>query len=326
MSPRPPEKWSSILLVAHPNLGDAVVHTALCGWIKDAWPDCRLVVLTGVLAKDVFASSGFPDEIWLKTEGKFSLLAKMRKARFDVALFPYVQNSWLRLAKLAGIPHRIGETGGRNDHLLTASSSKEPREHAVAPMNRRLFQLLGSTPGSDDAVMFVPPSAVGEVDAALGDDPRHLATVMPGASHPAKAWPLQNFQAVARHLRAKGYRVVVVGGPTEHGSFGDAADLDLAGQVSILATAELLRRAKLLLTNDTGARHLARAMGTPSVILYGPVTVEDSPPYGPGDIPISGECACPIRTPEDCAGTCLPGVPVSSVIDACNQVLGRARV
>lgn len=326
MSPASPNPWRRILLVAHPTLGDAVAHTALCGWIKRAWPDCRLVVLTGALAKDVFASSGFADEIWLKAEGRLRLFAKMRAHRFELALFPYVQNSLLQMTRLAGIPHRIGEAGGRNEHLLTASSPRQPGEHAIAPLNRRLFSLMGGEPGPDDPVMHLPNSALREVDGALGEDPRPLAAVMPGASHPAKAWPLPNFLAVARDLRSRGYRVVAVGGPAERGSLGDTADLDLAGQLSVLGSAELLRRASVLVTNDTGARHLARAVGTPSVILYGPVTVEDSPPYGSRDVPIGGDCACPVRALGTCTGTCLAGVPVSAVLAACDRILAQPTV
>ena len=88
----------------------------------------------------------------------------------------------------------------------------------------------------------------------------------PGASWPTKRWPADRWRSLARQLAAEGRNVVVLGNDGE----GIGAGLDLAGQTSIRDAACLMRHAALAVTADSGLMHLALAVETPTVALFGP--------------------------------------------------------
>jgi ADP-heptose:LPS heptosyltransferase len=103
---------------------------------------------------------------------------------------------------------------------------------------------------------------------------RGATLVHPGAASPARRWPPERFAAVARAERAAGRAVVVTGGPAElelARSVADASGAGLATGTDLLGLAALVAAAGRVVCGDTGVAHLATALGTPSVVLFGPV-------------------------------------------------------
>lgn len=140
--------------------------------------------------------------------------------------------------------------------------------------------------------------AGGAVDANVVATPFAMAVLNPGGNNPAKRWPAERFGALAAWLvRERGMRVAVNGSPgeaevvdavvrTAHESIGDSS---LAGRVVSLASAGgtigsllgVVRRASLMVSNDTGPRHMALAFGVPTVSLFGPTDHRwTTPPMG----------------------------------------------
>ncbi|MFF5232183.1 glycosyltransferase family 9 protein [Dactylosporangium sp. NPDC000521] len=109
-----------------------------------------------------------------------------------------------------------------------------------------------------------------------------------GAKSGLRRWPTDRFATVARRLAADGHRVVVTGGPGEErvastvaGAAGLPPAAVLAGRTGPAGLAALIAHARLLISGDTGAAHLATAFGTPSVILFGPMSpARWGPPAG----------------------------------------------
>ncbi|MDX6324228.1 MAG: hypothetical protein QOK15_582 [Nocardioidaceae bacterium] len=143
-----------------------------------------------------------------------------------------------------------------------------PDEHEV----RRWCRLVGESDGivADPAdlnleVPDVPPVAPGAV------------VVHPGAAFASRRWPPERFAEVARRLAASGWRVVLTGGPEEvalaetvRRAAGLPSTAVLAGRTDLASLAAQVASARLLVSGDTGAAHLATAYGTPSVLLFGP--------------------------------------------------------
>lgn len=103
--------------------------------------------------------------------------------------------------------------------------------------------------------------------------------VHPGAAFPSRRWPAERFAAVARWAEETGHRVVVTGGPEEVALAQRVArlaglppDRVLAGRTDLTLLSALIAAARLLICGDTGVAHLATAFGTPSVVLFGPVS------------------------------------------------------
>jgi heptosyltransferase-2 len=122
--------------------------------------------------------------------------------------------------------------------------------------------------------LFPGPRERAAVDALLGDDPRPVIVLAPGSVWATKRWPY--FETLAMELSNEG-RLVVIGG-NDDVSAGEIIRVRVpdaviaAGKLSLLGSAELIRRAQVVVTNDSSPTHLASAMGTPTVTIFGPTT------------------------------------------------------
>ena len=117
----------------------------------------------------------------------------------------------------------------------------------------------------------------------LPGSPEDLVLVHPGAAAPSRRWPAGRWAAVVRALADRGHRVVVTGVPAERGLCAGVAGAyaraeDWCGRLDLCGLAERVASARLLLCGDTGVAHLATAVGTPSVLLFGPT---DPARWGP---------------------------------------------
>ena len=109
---------------------------------------------------------------------------------------------------------------------------------------------------------------------------RPLITVAPGAAHATKRWPLSHWKTLIRRLTGDGFQVIIVGGPDDTEleaellaeSFDGIASA--VGRFSLQGTGALLQRSAALVSGDTGVMHMATAVGTPVVALFGPTVKE----------------------------------------------------
>jgi ADP-heptose:LPS heptosyltransferase len=146
----------------------------------------------------------------------------------------------------------------------------KPDEHEVHRWCRLLTE---SGIEADPTRLGIEAPAAGVPEFARGATLLH-----PGASAPARQWPADRWAAVALAERANGHRVVVTGSPAERHlatRVADAAALpqhaNLAGRTSLVQLTALVVAAGRVVCGDTGVAHIATALGTPSVVLFGPV-------------------------------------------------------
>ena len=207
------------------------------------------------------------------------VVRQLRKSRAEAI---YLAQGSLRSAALGfatGVPLRVGfrTSAGRALYSRTVPYRRE-LHHAT-----RLWQLAnpGDHPLPDEIRPRLYPDAVerAAVDALLGNasDPRPLVTLAPGSVWATKRWPY--YKDLARAL-ADEARVVVVGSKDDRTlaeeilATAGAGAVDATGILTLLASAELIGRAALLVTNDSAPQHLASAMGTPTVAIFGPTVPE----------------------------------------------------
>lgn len=195
------------------------------------------------------------------------------------------------LARLAGYRERVGFDTSAGRWLYTRRVPYRARQHHA----ERLLRLAVG----DEAVvapealkpsLYPSPADRDAVDSLLarhGAASERLIAIAPGSIWATKRWP--GFPALARSLSSHG-RVVIIGGPADR----DLAALvtsttpnaiDATGQLTVLASAELIHRAASLVTNDSLPQHLASAMGTPTLTIFGPtVPAFGFGPLAPGSI------------------------------------------
>jgi len=187
-------------------------------------------------------------------------------------------------------------------------------------------------PPGDDGKLAVRRPLPG-VSALTGLGP--YLVLHPGASAPARCWPPGRWREAAARLAASGQRVVVTGGPAEreltaavaHGTGGGHVT-DLGGRTSLAELAAVLAGAEAVLVANTGAAHLAAAVGTPVVSLFAPVV--PAARWAPSGVPVTllGDQHAPcrdsraVRCPVP-GHPCLTGVSAAAACRALDQLRAR---
>jgi len=186
-------------------------------------------------------------------------------------------------------PIRIGRAGRLRSLLLTHTLPSWPRQHGRAEMHQLSYYLeLASALGEVELTAQCPPlqvsaEAAGSAGIRRGESWLALA---PGAAFgPAKQWPAANFAILAQQWHQRGGRVVLLGAGKEIGAAQEIsrscpAALNLAGQTSLEGLMSILANVDLLVANDSGAMHLAAALGTPGVAVFGSTDPVATGPLG----------------------------------------------
>lgn len=170
-----------------------------------------------------------------------------------------------------------------------------------------------------------------------------LVGLFPGANAPARRWPVERFEALARELASAGLRLVVLGGTGERDVTARVAAaapgaIDAGGRTGLGDLAAVLSLCDLVVTNDTGPMHLAGAVGTPTVSLWGPSDPTEVRQTGSPDARVTGpDLPCKPCYRNHCArrgaGTlladaheeCMRLIDVPDVRSAVERMLGEAR-
>lgn len=261
-----------LLVLRALKLGDLLVAVPALHALRRAYPEHRLL----------YAAQGWLDEA-LALVGGYELLPthgldeplSLKPGTVEVAVNlhgrgPESQGRIEALRANRTISHRSGQASG------------PPWLEGIHERERwtRLLTWHGIDADSHD--LFLSPPGL----------PTHLpgATVIHvGAAYGSRLWPSERFAAVAAELQQTGHSIVFSGGSAErHRALGVALQSGtgegsvLAGRQSLGEFAALIAAARLVITADTGAAHLASAFGRPSVVIFGPATPEQwGPPPGP---------------------------------------------
>jgi heptosyltransferase-2 len=234
---------------------------------------------------------------------------------------------------LAGIPHRVGFVGEARFGLVNEWRWGERRLPRMVDRCAMLALPRGAPlPADWPLPELVVPAA--EVDAwreRLGIEGRPAVALCPGAVGPSKRWPAATYGEVARALTARGISVWVIGGPDEAALAAEIAAAggplvrDLTGpdlRNAILA----LAAARAAVSNDSGLLHVAAALGTPAIGIFGPTSPWHWAPLNPlaAVIETRSELPCrPCHKPT-CGlrhHRCMRDIPAAQVLEAVERAM-----
>jgi heptosyltransferase-2/heptosyltransferase-3 len=276
-----------------------------------------------------------------------ALAARLRRERYDAALVLRPDHWWGALAcAVAGVPLRVGHATPDTASLLTHAIRRPPTEHATETAVAAATALLGvlgvtaPAPGPGP-VRFVPSGAAQRAAhtwlAAHRASRGWRVALHPGAGAGVKTWPPHRWAAVVNALAGEA-DIVLTGGPDE-GPLVDAvagqacARPPVAQGLSWDGLAALFQQVDLVLGMDSGPLHLATAVGTPTVRIYGPTDPRIYGPAGDGGRHrvLQGDLACQpcgnlIAPPcgyRD-APPCLAAVSIEAVVAAARAALAGA--
>lgn len=330
-------------------LGDAVMSAPALARLRAAFPHAHVTLLAPPRAAEVFADSPLVDEVILyrrREEGVRAFLravGELRRRRVDLAVL--FQNAFeaALLALLGGARVRVGYAAQGRGFLLThalARGEHQRNRHQThdyldlvkecerACLERETVTAAEATPSLQASAAQTAAAArlLGKYNVA--SDARPLVALNAGATNSrAKRWPEERFAALAdRMVEEMGARVILIGAPSERenaarviaGMRGGDDAINLAGETDIAELIGLLARCDLVVTNDTGPAHVAAALGTPTLTVFGPTNEFETAPLGARSEIVRAdgvECArCMYR---DCPvdHRCMTRVSVGEVVE-----------
>lgn len=272
----------NILIVRFSSLGDLILTTPLLRAIRGRHPGARITFVTREDMADTLRHNPRIDELvtWRHGAALGPLARELRGTAWThrLDLHGSLRSAWLR--RLVG-----GRWTGYPKHLLRRTlliATRRRLGRALGPVAERYFEAasaLGVEPdgGPPEFYTSAPEAAAADrflAEHGLGHSRRLLAFV-PGAARATKRWPAGHWRELVGRA-AERNDVVILGGEAERplgdhlATIGGARVASAAGRFSLVGSAALLRRADLAISGDTGLLHLATAVGTPVVGLYGP--------------------------------------------------------
>jgi ADP-heptose:LPS heptosyltransferase len=272
-------------------LGDLLCAVPALRAMRRAWPRAHIALLGLPVARELAARLGCIDE-WLPFPGWPGLpehpadiaalpgfLADMQARQWDLAVQLHGSGPLTNpLVALLGARHCAGFAGPGAFVPDPARFCAWPTEGREAQRLLALCRHLGQ-PADDETLQF--PLRPGDDDALREAWPGWEATagyacIHVGSQLPSRRWPLARFAAVAQTLHEAGLALVLTGTAGERALTAELAGLlrarglrcvDLTGRTGLWTLGALLRRARLLLCNDTGVSHIAAALRVPSVVV-----------------------------------------------------------
>lgn len=293
-----PSSLSRICVRATNWLGDAVMSLPAIRAIRGVFPHAYVAIVARPWVADLYARESsidaviaYPPQKGLGSRRAFA--AALRGARFDGAIL--LQNAFdaALLAWLAGIPHRVGYSRDGRGWLLTEAIA--PPEPGEIPRHERFYYLellrragmIERLPADDCIRLDGIPAArqAGEAACSALDISGPVIGISPGAAYGnAKRWLPERFAEAARSL--DGHTTLLFGSAAERELCRWIADQvpgarNLAGATTLREFIDLASVCRVFLTNDSGAMHVASALGVPTVAVFGATDDVTTGPTGP---------------------------------------------
>ena len=300
--------FSRILIRATNWVGDAVMSLPALRVIRERFPQAHIAILAKPWVADLYKRESFADEVILyDAASSWRMGLALRTRRFDCAIL--LQNAFEAawIAWLAGIPQRIGYNRDCRGLLLTRAV--KPPKRGEIPRHERFYYLellrragLIDRVPECDAIRLTPPSS---------RNGKRLIGISPGAAFgTAKRWLPERFaEAAAKLAAARGASIALFGSGSERPLCEQVAHqlngyevVNYAGQTTLTQFIELAAGCELFLTNDSGAMHIASALGVPTVAVFGGT---DDTTTGP-----TGSKARVVREPVECSPCLLRECPI----------------
>lgn len=345
---RMPQAPRRILVAHHLLLGDTIMLAPLLKKLRSLHPDAEIVMTCRPQFAPLFAGRPYGVQaIPFDPRERSTFGGLFRRRGFDLALLP-ADNRFSWLARALDARWIVAFEGDRPAYKnWWVDEFRAFPDHAMALGDLIAERLVdGPAPAPYQTSDWPAP------EAAQFEMPQSPYCVLHvGASTPLRHWEAQKWRELAAHVTNRGFQVVLSAGPQEEELIrdigSDVASIVFAGSLSLPQLWRLLAQASALVCPDTGVSHLARLVGTPQVVLFGPgssvlfgggefwcrspdrkVTIPDFPCRDENIIfrrhlAWAGHCG---RTPAQCpAPRCMQALDVKQVTDALEDVLRDPR-
>ncbi|ACH37883.1 ADP-heptose--lipopolysaccharide heptosyltransferase [Citrifermentans bemidjiense Bem] len=326
----------NILIIKPGAIGDLLLITPVVRALRGIYPSARVtLVVSSRGTASLFSHNPLVnDVIVFDRKGEhsswgslFQLWRRIREKKFDLVLNFQRSNLKGWLLASAALPSRI----------LVYHKAKRRIVHAVVN-HLETLKPLGIEPANCEISLQI---GVGKEDEAFAADllrplwleGRDVVAVNPGASHPVNRWGVEHFAGLCDLLSERlGAKVIIVGGADDTVladqivAKATSSPVVLTGKTSLLQLGAILQKSALLVTGDTGPMHIATAVGTRVVALFGAADPERTGPVGEGHrVMQAREVACVPCRSRKCANEnyleCMNRITPEQVFEAVKEML-----
>ncbi len=335
-----------ILVIKISAIGDAILAVPSFKALKKKFPSSNVVCLVGHQAKDVFQRCPYIDELivcdFKKKDkggrGLWRLAKKLVRRRFDMVIDFQNNKKSHFLSYVSFAPERFGYHNGKFSFLLN-HKIKDPGD-SIGPVEHqfRVLKML-DIPYEDQTLELWPSfedrAFAGNFLTQNNINPEWLIGINVGVSPrwESKRWLARRFVQLCDELSQKGFQVILTGGPSDASFAKSILDTTeskpwcAVAQTTLMQLAALIGKCRVFVTSDSAPLHVAAAMGTPVVALFGPTDARRHMPPAPKAVVLQKGClpcyeeACKKRN-----HLCMTKITAEDVLRAIEQLLQEVRV
>lgn len=341
--------FSRILVVRTDRIGDVVLTTPVLKALRENYPQSHIAMMVSPQTRELVEDNPYLDEVIVydKDEkdkgllGFWRFVLGLKRKRFDLAIVLHTKNRLNLITYLADIRRRAGYRNSKFGFLLT-DKLKDSRplglKHEVEYC-LDILRNLGLTIADKRPYLAVKKKDVDSItdilaSGGIGCNDR-IAAIHPGSSCISKRWLKDRFVVLANRLvEDYGLKVILTASGEENEAIANEIAketrypvLNLSGKLSLGRLSALLKRCAIFISNDSGPVHIASAVGTPVVSIFGRNQAGLSParwaPVGSKDIYLHKEVGCSICLAHNCkiGFDCLKAITVEDVLKAVDDII-----
>lgn len=264
-----------VLLITLSNIGDAIMTTPVLQALHTIYPGEKIDIVADQRSSEIFFYCPFRGDIFIKDKKSFlrgvpDLLIKLRSRKYDLIVD----------LRTDGLAYLL-----RGRKILTKWNRKKNTRHAVQ-QHMSVIAPIYNNKTIPECCIWTGQAEDHFARLVLGDMPgKRILALAPGANSQKKIWPVENYIELIKKLAGTIDTVVLLGN-RQDGKLSKTIStppelpfLDLCGQTTILQAAAVLRHAMIFVGNDSGLGHIAAALGTPTITIFGPGDPERYRPW-----------------------------------------------
>lgn len=344
-------RYKRILVVRTDRIGDVLISTPVIKALRDGYPASYIAMMVSAYTKDLVEGNPYLDRVIVfdkdkKHKGLFATMGFSRMLKdleFDIAIILHPTVRIHLICFLAGIRERIGYDRKAPYFLTTAiKHTKQYGKRHEIEYNFDLLKSLGISEANKELYMPIKARSEGIVDEVLKEAgvalQDRLVAIHPASSCLSRRWPLSKFAELIDRL-AISFRVkVLIVSDAIHGdiskdlaSLSKTGPIDLSGRFNLSELASLFKRCSLVISNDSGPVHMAVAVKTPVISIFGRNQPGLGPvrwrPLGDTDVFLHKKTDCAPCLAHDCVNNfkCLEAISVDEVLACASRLLNRSQ-
>lgn len=339
--------YKNILIIKLSAIGDVIHALPVAPALKRCFPQAKISWIVEPAAFDLLTNNPYIDEIIIFEKNRYKSLAEfcrhapsfinsLRQRRFDLALDLQGLFKSAAISLLSGASQRLVYCDAREGSGIIGQKVCGPnRQGHIVERYLDVVRKLGC---SITAPSFFINITEQEADSAaqiarqagLTSDSPYIV-LLPGTNWPNKCWPAEKFAQLADKLFASKLVPVLAGGASEKNVIREIAahtavpPVELHGKTTLKQLAWIIKNARAVVAGDTGPMHLAAALGTPAIALFGPTDPDRNGPYGSGHQVLTTKHSCQGCWKRQCphGWDCLSDIEVETVYEALTAIIAR---